>query len=518
MKKTLRIVSLVLLLMLACTCCLFACEKEECKHKYNKEGVCTLCDKTKCEIVGHTWHNGVCVYDGEETTDFTDYVSQLKFDPNSGRKWANVTVRNYVDGDTTHFNISTSEIDTGILKARYLAVNTPESTGTVEPYGKVASNFTHETLQAALDNGGSVLLESDTSTWDKDSTGTRYTVWVWYKPSANAEYRNLNLELLQEGLGRASNAEGNVYGTVCANALRQAQQLKYRVHDDSVKDETFYYGDAIPLTLKELRSNVTDYIGKKVAFDGVVVLDNNNGVYVEDYDENDDISYGMYAYYGFTRNSDLKDILSVGNYVRVVGTVSEFNGTYQVSGLDHRVLYPDDPNNTVLLDNEHHDPQWKEMTIDEFYAKHTITITGDDNTADKDVTNDYAAFAQATSICMKNLIVESIYTTKTAGSDSRGAMSITCRQLGTNKKIVIRTGVLKDTDGTYGVPSQFLAGKPTNNTTDFPEFTVLQGYFVGKIFNVYGVVGYYESDSGSQYDQSPYQINVFSLANIEFVD
>lgn len=513
MKKTLQIVSLVLIMALISACLLVACKPEVCQHKFDKNGVCTLCGESKCNVEGHTWHNGVCIYDNNATPDFVDYVSELRFNENSGRKWTNASVRNYVDGDTTHFNVPTSEIETGILKARYLAVNTPESTGTVEPYGKVASIFTKEKLSTAT----SIILESDSSTWDKDSTGTRYTVWVWYKPAGSDVYRNLNLELLQEGLGRASNAEANVYGTTCANAIRQAQQYKYRVHDDSVRDETFYYGDAVPITLKELRSNVTDYIGIKVAFEGVVVLDNNNGVYVEDYDENDDISYGMYAYYGFTRNSDLKDILSVGNYVRVVGTVSEFNGTYQVSGLDHRTLYPDDPNNTIRLDNEKHDPQWKEMTIDEFYASHTITIIGDDTTEDKDITNDYAAFAQATSIYLTNLQVVSIYTTKTSGSDSRGAMSITCRQAGSNQTIVIRTGVLKDTDGRYGVPSQFLAGKPTNNTTDFFEFTVLQGYFIGRTFNVKGVVGYYENDSGYS-DGSPYQVNVYSLANIEFVD
>ena len=512
MKKTIKILCLMLVLAMALTCCMFACEKE-CEHEFNNDGVCKLCGKTKCEVTGsHTWHNGVCIYDGFETTDFVDYTTQLKFNPNSGRNWTDeVSVRNYVDGDTTHFNVPTSVVDTGILKARYLAVNTPESTGQVEPYGKVASNFTKEKLSSAT----SIILESDDGYWNKDSTGTRYTVWIWYKPAGSSDYRNLNIELLQEGLGRASNAEGNCYGEICGNVIRQAQEFNYRVHDDSVPDSTFYYGDAIPVTLKELRSNIADYNGLKVAFEGVVVLDNNNGVYIEDYDENDDISYGMYAYYGFTRNSALKTILSVGNFVRVVGNVSEFNGTYQVSGLDHRSLYPDDPNNTILLDKETHEPQWKKMTIDEFYEQHTITIIGDDTSEDQEVTKDYAAFAQATSIYLENLIVVSIYTTKTSGSDSRGAMSITCRQEGSEKTIVIRTGVLYN-DGT--VPPEYVAGKPTNNTTDFFENTVLQGYFEGKTFSVYGVVGYYDSESGSQYGQSPYQVNVFSLANIVFAN
>ena len=39
---------------------------------------------------------------GEEELAFVDYASTVKFDPASGRAYANVTVRTFVDGDTTH--------------------------------------------------------------------------------------------------------------------------------------------------------------------------------------------------------------------------------------------------------------------------------------------------------------------------------------------------------------------------------------------------------------------------------
>ena len=38
------------------------------------------------------------------TPEFVDYASQVKFDPNSGRANAKVTVRSCIDGDTTHFD------------------------------------------------------------------------------------------------------------------------------------------------------------------------------------------------------------------------------------------------------------------------------------------------------------------------------------------------------------------------------------------------------------------------------
>ncbi|MCM1289932.1 MAG: thermonuclease family protein [Corallococcus sp.] len=518
MKKTIRILGLMLVLSLAITC-LFACASECDKngHVYDKNGVCTVCGKDKCELTGtHTWHNGVCVYDEATADDFVDYVSELKLNTNSGRNWTTATVKNYVDGDTTHFNVPTSVDPTGVLKARYLAVNTPESTGQVEPYGKVASNFTKSKLSSASE----IILESGDGNWNKDSTSTRYTVWIWYRTSSTSDYRNLNLELLQEGLGIASNAEGNCYGEICGNAIRQAQRLKYRVHDDDVPDDTFYYGDAIPVTLKELRCNVEEYNGLKVAFDGIVVLDNNNGVYVEDYDENDEICYGMYAYYGFTKNGALRDILMVGHHVRIVGNVSEFNGTYQVSGLSYRELYPDDPNNTTYVpgdEEKHFDPRWTELTVEEFYNEKTVTILGKDDVEDQDVTKDLAALTQATSVYMKNLVVKSVYTTTALSSSSRGAISITCTQEGSTKEIVIRTGVLKDPTGAFNVPLQYIAPAPSSSS-DLPEGVVLADYFVGKTFNVKGVIGYYNSDSNEQYGTSPYQINVFSLSQIEFVD
>ena len=84
-----------------------------------------------------------------EVGEFVDLAANLKFDPNSGRVHTEATVKTYVDGDTTHFNVPSSVIDSGLLKARYLAINTPESTGQIEPWGKKASNYTKETLMKA---------------------------------------------------------------------------------------------------------------------------------------------------------------------------------------------------------------------------------------------------------------------------------------------------------------------------------------------------------------------------------
>ena len=70
--------------------------------------------------------------------DVKDYASAVKLDMSSTTAKQKVTVKAYIDGDTTHFNVPGSIVESGVLKARYLAINTPESTGKIEEYGKKA--------------------------------------------------------------------------------------------------------------------------------------------------------------------------------------------------------------------------------------------------------------------------------------------------------------------------------------------------------------------------------------------
>ena len=84
-----------------------------------------------------------------EVPEFVDYASEVKLDLSSSRARCEVTVKAFIDGDTTHFYVPTSIYETGILKARYLGVNTPESTGQIEPWGHKASDFTKSKLSEA---------------------------------------------------------------------------------------------------------------------------------------------------------------------------------------------------------------------------------------------------------------------------------------------------------------------------------------------------------------------------------
>jgi hypothetical protein len=231
----------------------------------------------------------------------------------------------------------------GVLKARFLAINTPESTGKIEPYGKAASNYTKN----ALRNAESIIIESDTATWNPDSTGNRYLVWVWYKTAEMEDYRNLNIEILQNGLAIASNSNNNIYGSICMSAIDQARQMKLMVYSGE-KDPDFYDGAAVELTLRELRSNIESYRDILVAFDCIITSNSNDTVYVEQYDPETDMYYGISIYYGNSGiGGDGLKILSIGNQVRIVGKVQyyETGETWQISGLKYRAMKPKDPEN-----------------------------------------------------------------------------------------------------------------------------------------------------------------------------
>ena len=132
---------------------------------------------------------------GAPSIEHVDYASKVNLDLSSNTAKQEVTVKSFIDGDTVHFNVPNSLVGTSVLKARFLAVNTPESTGKIEVWGKKASNFTKEALSKAT----SIYIESDDTNWNADSTGGRYLVWIWYKTAESDTYRNLNIELLQNG-------------------------------------------------------------------------------------------------------------------------------------------------------------------------------------------------------------------------------------------------------------------------------------------------------------------------------
>ena len=421
---------------------------------------------------------------GETEQDaFIDYAAEVVLDFESDSLKQEVSVKNFVDGDTTHFFVPETVDPTGLLKARYLAVNTPESTGKIEEWGKKASNFTKEKLS----NATSIYIESEDGNWNLDSTGGRYLVWVWYQPEGSDTYRNLNIELLQNGLSLASSSADNKYGEICMAAIQQAKAYELHIHSKE-DDPDFYYGEAIPVTLKGLRTTIEQYEGMKVAFEGVITRESNQTVYVEEYDEETGLYYGMTVYYGYNLTGTGLEIHNEGNRVRIVGSVQYYatGGTWQVSDIKYVDMRPNDPNNIQLIESGV--AAANTLTDPALFNNGTVTIdimpTGDENFVVPE-TFEYAHLALGTSVSMENLEVVGVYTTTNEDSSSKGAMTLTCRA--GDELIHVRTVVLRDDDGNV----------------------ITAKAYEGKTINVCGIVDYFSGD---------YQIKVFSASDIIVTD
>lgn len=409
-----------------------------------------------------------------QNVETVDYAASLEMNMHSFTKKQEVTVKNFVDGDTVHFNVPESVMPGGVLKGRFLAINTPESTGKIEPYGKAASNYTKEALKKAE----SIIIESDTAEWNADSTGNRYLVWVWYKTAEMTTYRNLNLEILQNGLAIASNTNNNIYGSICSSALEQARRLKLNVFSGQ-KDPDFYDGAAVELTLKELRTNIESYRDVLVAFNCVITSNSNDTVYVEQYDPETDMYYGISIYYGNSGiGGDGLRILSIGNEVRIVGKVQyyETGATWQIAGLKYRAMKPNDPENIQQLGSGK-EPAYVLTDADTFAnGKCDVIVRDPETDEEKTASFDYTALAMNTSLEMKNLTVKSIYTTDNEESSSNGAMTLTCEVDGITIKV--RTVVLRDAEGKL----------------------ITQDAYLDKTIDVKGIIDFYDGE---------YQIKVF---------
>ncbi len=430
--------------------------------------------------------------------EFVDYASQVKFDPDSGKIFAEVKVHEekvkdkqgndvivygFIDGDTTHFDVPSSVasvIGDTVLKARYLGINTPESTGEIEPWGKKASNYTKNALKDAT----SIIIESDTSTWNADSTGGRYLVWVWYKTAEMTEYRNLNIEILQQGLAFGSNTGGNTYGTVASAALAQAKNLGLHVFSKD-KDPDFYYDGAHEVSLKELKINPEKYKNKLVKFEGVVTMRDDATIYMEEYDSETGMFFGMQVFCGYGVPGSVMKALAVGNRVCMVGTLQEREGYeyYQISNIQYDIMKPNDPEYVHKITEGEGASFFETDPETILHGTVNVEVTYEDENGNETIETkvfQYGELAQFSTVTVSNLRVVSTWTTQEGGNT--GAISLTCEaQDGTI--ITVRTTVLYD----------------ENNNL------VTADRFEGQTITASGIVDYYNG---------AYQVKVFSVNDI----
>lgn len=241
------------------------------------------------------------------------------------------TVVQYVDGDTTIFRTKNGHKVT----IRYLGVDTPESTYTVEPWGFAAANHTKNTLK----NASEIVLQTDNGLPGKDNpdtTSKRYLAWVW------ADGRLLNLELVELAYAHSKGASTSLKDYF-NQAVSLAVETKARVYGQ-IDPDYDYSTTHTEMSLKELHEKyntpqaLTSELdkGKKVRVYGTIVRQLGvTSAYLQqvliDEKTGEEQIYGIYLYGGFNENRRLK----VGYTVIVNGTIGYYNGSLQITDVSY---------------------------------------------------------------------------------------------------------------------------------------------------------------------------------------
>ena len=214
-----------------------------------------------------------------------------------------VELNRVVDGDTISVK---SGGDYEAITIRFLGIDTPESTGQIEPWGKASSAYAKEVLYSAY----SIVLEAEGDE-RMDSNGKRWLAWVWYKPTADSEYRLFNLEEVELAYAKYSQKVSSKYHTVMKEANDTAKLSERRVWGE--KDPNFnYQKETIETTLLDLWYNHERFQSGTYFYVTVrLVRTVGNNMYLEDAEEQTiELEDGtiitgkgsFYAFYGYSAN------------------------------------------------------------------------------------------------------------------------------------------------------------------------------------------------------------------------
>ena len=302
--------------------------------------------------------------------EFIDYVSQVKFEQTD---WKDsdflttgtgvVTLKNPVDGDTAHFFTGRYN---KVVQGRFNGVDTPESTGVIEEWGKAASKFTRN----ALENAKTIVLETERDDGqvgpEADSTSGRYLVWVWVSDRTVEEEDGtgltlLNLALVQEGLSPSKGNTGSKYQEYFLDADAQAQKQKLHIWSEE-DDPDYYYGSAQITNMQAVFSNPSEWLGEKVYVECVVSRTLGTNAYIQDDFEQEDGTIKTYGAYIFTQYKEYS-ILTEGNRIGVIGIISEYFGSYQIVDVKYNELLPTDQD--MKLISSGHTVEPTELSVDE---------------------------------------------------------------------------------------------------------------------------------------------------------
>ena len=411
------------------------------------------------------------------------------------------TLKSPIDGDTAHF-YSIEHNNTEVLKARFYGIDTPESTGNVQPYGKKASSFTKEKLLKASESG-TIVVSSPFFTYktpETDSTGSRYLSLIWINETKQHapinELTLLNLWIVQEGLSWAKNvSEVPEFADTFQDAQDQAEKFGLMMWSGPDPDYNYdkKYEDTSLVDVKnEVIAHMMDpdhenaFDDTKVQFTGTVAGFADNTLYVQEKyettqaDGTKTVEYaGINVFVGMTTISSR--YTTVGTYLRVVGLCldSEQFGFQVTDTQGHWPASPttDDSDCQVLIpaseNTGEHALKTFEYTPDELDALHVGAIDNFEN------------------LYCRTKVTESLVCSRAFVSDG-GDTTLYF----SNSKVSVY------------IPFQYYG-----NLDDTSDVWNTEDRFVGKSFNVEGVYSLHKTQAG----KITYQIVPTTSADIECV-
>lgn len=240
------------------------------------------------------------------------------------------------DGDTATFRLIPSGT---VVTIRFYGIDTPESTGSIEKWGRSASMFTKEKLE----NAHSFVLEATSTPASHDSYGVRYLGYVWYRNSEKDDWKNLNLQLVENGLSENACLQTSAYKYYTYFKEAEDFAMKKKIHLWSNDEDPYFSNEAVEINLKDLIENPDNYYvretdsGYKVHFEGYItglnVSDSGTYMFVAA-QLIDGVEYKYPIYAGYASNPVAR-YMKVGNMYSITGLVQLYGGSFQISGLTY---------------------------------------------------------------------------------------------------------------------------------------------------------------------------------------
>ena len=395
---------------------------------------------------------------------------------------AQVSLAFAIDGDTAHFYELTDTSKTNLIKTRFYGVDTPESTGSVEPWGHAASDFTEDKLNEANKNG-TIVITAAQETYGVpsfDSTGSRYLALVWVNlTEKNAPFETLtllNLWLVQEGYSYTKNVNNMPsYEDLFFAAEAQARKEKFHLFSDE-EDPDYPKGDYEMTTLieikREIEKNLADstyqnkYNNKRVIVRGTVAGFSDHILYIQSYYNSDNF------------HSDTITLPEEGEYAGINVFVSSINSRYTTIGA------------FVEIRGLCQDSKFGFQITDTYFPSRT---TSTDPKASKVILK--AEETAATEYALYTHEFDKAADLSSASTDVlycrvsiKEALKVTRAYVSSESEITLYFNAPFDVYITFMYYENDSALKPWSSDTDF----------VGKSFYVSGVYSYHDTTSGNR--------------------